>query len=207
METAGKLVRVTPQKLQAILDRLEAEQATRLAILGPYASLSADPNDWPEPVRGRQVFQLGEPWPGLVNLVIQLRHLERLDLWRLELGDAGARAIARHLTRLQDEYNRALRDCDIVVSLFKTKVGKFTEEEFDVAWERFKATDKPRIFTFFRSFQLSDHELETRADDFDSLKRLKKKLSDLGHFHTKYNDAEHLMRQFRDQLVELGLLR
>jgi hypothetical protein len=58
-------------------------------------------------------------------------------------------------TRLQDEYNQALRDCDIVVSLFKTKVGKFTEEEFDVAWATFQATDKPRIFTFFRSFQLS----------------------------------------------------
>jgi hypothetical protein len=110
-------------------------------------------------------------------------------------------------TRLQDEYNQALRDCDIVVSLFKTKVGKFTEEEFDVAWEAFKATDKPRIFTFFRSFQLSDQELETKADDLDSLKRFKKKLSDLGHFHTKYNNAEHLKRQFRDQLVQLGFLK
>lgn len=40
-------------------------------------------------------------------------------------------------TRLPDEYNRALRDYDIVVSLFKTKVGKFTEEEFDVAWANF----------------------------------------------------------------------
>lgn len=93
------------------------------------------------------------------------------------------------------------------MSLFKTKVGKFTEEEFDVAWEKFKATDKPRIFTFFRRFQLSDDELETKADDLDSLKRFKKKLSDLGHFYTKYDDAEHLKRQFRDQLVRLGFLK
>ena len=35
-------------------------------------------------------------------------------------------------TRLQDEYNRALRDCDIVVRLFKTKVGKLPELRF--AW-------------------------------------------------------------------------
>ena len=33
-------------------------------------------------------------------------------------------------TRLQDEYNKAIRDCDIFVSLFFTKVGKYTEEEF-----------------------------------------------------------------------------
>ncbi|MCY2990303.1 MAG: ADP-ribosylation factor-like protein, partial [Planctomycetota bacterium] len=109
-------------------------------------------------------------------------------------------------TRLQDEYNQSLRDCDIVVSLFKTKVGKFTEEEFDVAWETFKATDKPRIFTFFRDFQLSGDEIKAKQKDLDSLHAFQQKLSDLGHFHTKYNDAEHLKRQFRDQLVQLGFL-
>ncbi|MBL9134717.1 MAG: hypothetical protein JNK85_02565, partial [Verrucomicrobiales bacterium] len=100
-----------------------------------------------------------------------------------------------------------LRECDVVVSLFKTKVGTFTEEEFDVAWEAFKATDKPRIFTFFRSFQMSDEELESKADDLNSLKNFKKKLSALGHFHTKYNDANHLNQLFRDQLVLLGILK
>ncbi|MEZ4659850.1 MAG: hypothetical protein R2911_20030 [Caldilineaceae bacterium] len=32
-------------------------------------------------------------------------------------------------TRLQDEYNKAIRACDIFVSLFMTKTGKYTEEE------------------------------------------------------------------------------
>jgi hypothetical protein len=31
-------------------------------------------------------------------------------------------------TRLQDEYNRAIRDCDLFVMLFSTRVGKYTEE-------------------------------------------------------------------------------
>ena len=31
---------------------------------------------------------------------------------------------------LQEEYNRKVRECDVFVSLFKTKTGKFTEEEF-----------------------------------------------------------------------------
>ena len=110
-------------------------------------------------------------------------------------------------TRLQDEYNQALRDCDIVVSLFKTKVGKFTEEEFDVAWANFQATDKPKIFTFFCDFQLSGDEIESKRADLDSLHNFQKKLSDLGHFHTKYNDAEHLKLKFRDQLMQLGFLK
>ncbi|MDB5385058.1 MAG: Ras of Complex, Roc, domain of DAPkinase, partial [Planctomycetaceae bacterium] len=109
-------------------------------------------------------------------------------------------------TRLQDEYNSVLRDCDIVVSLFKTKVGKFTEEEIDVAWENFKATGKPKIYTYFREIQMPADKTKANLADLKSLERFKKKLADLGHFYTKYNDAEHLKRQFRDQLTQLGLL-
>ncbi len=31
-------------------------------------------------------------------------------------------------TRLQDEYNKAIQECDIFVMLFATKVGNYTEE-------------------------------------------------------------------------------
>ena len=54
-------------------------------------------------------------------------------------------------TRLQDEYNKAVRACDIFVSLFFTKTGKFTEEEFDTAHRQFKSTGNPRIYTFFKN--------------------------------------------------------
>ena len=54
-------------------------------------------------------------------------------------------------TRLQDEYNKAIRDCDIFVCLFFTKTGKFTEEEFDVAHRQFKDSGRPRIYTFFKN--------------------------------------------------------
>src|ERR687895_384638 len=39
-------------------------------------------------------------------------------------------------TRLQDEYNKAIRECDIFVMLFHTKVGQYTEEEFENAFGR-----------------------------------------------------------------------
>ena len=54
-------------------------------------------------------------------------------------------------TRLQDEYNREIVTCDILVCLFFTKTGKFTEEEFDTAYRRFKETGKPQIFTYFKN--------------------------------------------------------
>src|SRR5206468_1813954 len=49
-------------------------------------------------------------------------------------------------TRLQDEYNKEVRAADIFVSLFMTKTGKYTEEEFDVANQAFHTMGKPRIF-------------------------------------------------------------
>ena len=58
-------------------------------------------------------------------------------------------------TRLQDEYNKAVRDCDIFVSLFFTKTGRFTEEEFDTARSQFKKTGRPRIYTFFKDAMVS----------------------------------------------------
>jgi len=48
-------------------------------------------------------------------------------------------------TRLQDEYNQAIRECDVFVMLFFTKVGKYTAEEFETAFGQFKATNKPFI--------------------------------------------------------------
>ena len=72
-------------------------------------------------------------------------------------------------TRKQDDYNNALRECDIVVCLFKTKVGKFTEEEFDEALKKFQSAGKPKILTFFRDFELSGDEIKSKRKDLDSL--------------------------------------
>ncbi|MFH0341360.1 MAG: hypothetical protein ACHBNF_04350 [Chromatiales bacterium] len=58
-------------------------------------------------------------------------------------------------TRLQDEYNKAIRECDISVMLFWTKVGPYTEEEFETAFGQFRATNKPFIFTYFKDAEIS----------------------------------------------------
>ncbi|MEM6831646.1 MAG: COR domain-containing protein, partial [Bacteroidota bacterium] len=54
-------------------------------------------------------------------------------------------------TRLQDEYNHAVKNSDIFVSLFETKVGQFTEEEFETAFGQFQATGKPYVYTYFKN--------------------------------------------------------
>jgi internalin A len=101
-------------------------------------------------------------------------------------------------TRLQDEYNKEVRACDIFVSLFFTKTGKFTEEEFDVAHSQFKSTGKPLIYTYFKNADIKTGS--AREDDLTSLWKFQKKLENLNHFYTKYDNTDHLLLQFRGQL-------
>jgi len=104
-------------------------------------------------------------------------------------------------TRLQNEYNRAICACDVFVSLFFTKTGKFTEEEFEVAHRQFKNNHRPIIYTFFKNADIKTGS--ARKDDLNSLWAFQTKLDKLGHFYTIYDNIEHLKRQFRDQLDKL----
>ena len=100
--------------------------------------------------------------------------------------------------RLQNEYNKAIRNCDIFVSLFKTKTGKYTEEEFDVAHQTFQETGKPMIYTYFRETNVSASASNRQA--LMSLWDFQDKLKKLKHFQTEYESIDGLQKHFRDQL-------
>jgi hypothetical protein len=106
---------------------------------------------------------------------------------------------AMSATRKQDDYNRVLKDCDIFLSLFATKAGKYTEEEFDAAFEQFKTTGSPQIFTFFKNTPTTTANLVQK--DLESLWKMQKKLADLGHFYTHYQTEHDLNLQFTQQLT------
>ncbi|MGK7883303.1 MAG: hypothetical protein AB4057_01595 [Crocosphaera sp.] len=101
-------------------------------------------------------------------------------------------------TRLQDEYNKAIKECDLFVSLFNTKVGQYTEEEVMIAWEAFKENNKPLIYTYFKESQINVSQ--ANIEQLQSLEDFKRKLRELGHFYTKYNNIEDLKYKFSEQL-------
>lgn len=105
-------------------------------------------------------------------------------------------------TRLQDEYNKAIRQCDIFVMLFFTKVGKYTEEEFETAFGQFKATNKPFIFTYFKDAGITTGS--ANKEDLLSLWAFQEILGKLGHFYTKYKNIDELKFKFNQQLDKLA---
>jgi hypothetical protein len=103
-------------------------------------------------------------------------------------------------TRLQDEYNKGVRESDLFVSLFKTKTGKYTEEEFNAAHTAFRAKGKPIVYTYFKNVQIDAASI---TDEINTLLAFKKRLSGLGHYPTYYKNIEDLTFQFQQQLEKL----
>jgi hypothetical protein len=104
----------------------------------------------------------------------------------------------------QPAYNEVVKQCDIIVCLFHTKIGPFTLQEFDTALTQFQATGKPLIYTYFK--KLGAKEVETKG-----LKAFRQRLfNDLKHFYGKYDNFPDLQNQFRHQLdlmAERGIIQ
>ncbi len=101
------------------------------------------------------------------------------------------------LTSKQDDYNKAIQNSQIVICLFFTKAGKYTQEEFDTALKQFQKTGSPLIYTYFRTGAPEPDSNDPAALE---LSAFKKRISDIGHFYTRYDDIGDLKYQFRKQL-------
>lgn len=112
-----------------------------------------------------------------------------LEIWE----DLSARMSS---TRSQDEYNQKIRESDLFVLLAYSKVGMYTEEEFETAFGSFQKTKTPFIFTYFEN-------IETGIED--SLNGFKNKLKELGHFYSTYSNFDNLWNQFNKELDRLLL--
>lgn len=110
-----------------------------------------------------------------------------LDIWE----DVSARMSA---TGSQSAYNKFVQEADLFVFLAFSKVGIYTEEEFENAFGQFKSTQKPFIFTYFKT---------PPPDTEDSLAHFKQKLNELKHFYSNFNDFNDLWNQFNKELDRL----
>ncbi|MEM0992547.1 MAG: NB-ARC domain-containing protein, partial [Bacteroidota bacterium] len=100
-------------------------------------------------------------------------------------------------TRSQDEYNKLVRAADIFICLAFTKVGKYTHEEFEQAYQQFKRTGQPKIVVYFKK---ENYPQGTSARDLLSLEDFQQKLSDLKYFPSEYKSADGLWNKINDEI-------
>jgi hypothetical protein len=110
-----------------------------------------------------------------------------LDIWEDMSGKLSQ-------TSSQDEYNKRVKSSDLFVILVFTKLGMYTEVEFDNAYEHFKANNKPFIYTYFK---------DSKVPIKDTVSNFKEKLSKDGHFYTMFKDSNHLWNLFNKELDRL----
>ena len=117
-----------------------------------------------------------------------------LEIWE-DAGDAMSR------TRSQDEYSRLLIECDLFVMLYWTKVGKYSNEEYDLARAQFLSTHKPKkIYTYRKTIPPI---VPPSQADTDSLQAFEEKLSRMELFPINYDSAEALQLDFGTKLKDL----
>lgn len=104
-------------------------------------------------------------------------------------------------TRLQDEYNTAVINSDVFLSLFWTKVGKYSSEEFNKALMSFQDKGRPFVYTYFKNAPVNPKDLN--EEDANSKFRFLKELKELGHYPTDYNNIEDLKYKFKMQLQKI----
>jgi len=95
--------------------------------------------------------------------------------------------------RIQDYYNKEMLQCDIVIALFFKKVGRFTKEEFDIAYKNLKEGKKPfHMFVFFKDTEIL---ISTIDEEVLGIKNLKKQIDN-------YEQIYHIFKT-TDELIDI----
>ena len=100
-------------------------------------------------------------------------------------------------TRKQEDFNKIMLTCDVVIVLFYQKVGKFTHEEFRRAYESLKHGNKPSyLFVYFKKFDYS----EASQSDLTQILELQREIEGYDQFHKFFSSVDDLKYDIQSQL-------
>jgi hypothetical protein len=110
--------------------------------------------------------------------------------------------------RKQDDYNQRLAKCDVCVVLFWTKVGKFTLDEFELAYQLYRDTERPKVFVYQKILapDVSPLEWERKSKE-EFLGRLRRPGKEQFPIQfSNYDELENKFKRSLDDLFEMGFL-
>ncbi|MBR2890056.1 MAG: tetratricopeptide repeat protein [Oscillospiraceae bacterium] len=99
----------------------------------------------------------------------------------------------------QQEYDREIRESELVFFLFFRKVGDYTRHELEVALEAFRDRKKPRIVTYFKYITSIDEAAREVRDFMRLLDR------EMKHYYNTYGHIDTLKLGVLMQIKLLGL--
>jgi len=101
--------------------------------------------------------------------------------------------------RIQDSFNQEMYSCDIFIFLFYKKIGEYTREEFNVAYQIIKQSYSKQkyLFVFFKSADIPIDEV-----NYDILERKKfiKEIEQLEQLYDNFTSISDLKIKIRHQL-------
>ena len=104
--------------------------------------------------------------------------------------------------RKQDIFNAEVLKSDIFLCLVYDRIGQFSKEEFDNAYNGFHEKGKPRkIYVYFKNTPIKPDEI---PDDYHSVTELKELIKKFEQIYNSYENIDELLRKVKDNL-ELDL--
>ena len=121
-----------------------------------------------------------------LNRVFKCRGIE-LEISKWEFLDESMGPLHK-----QEEYNREIKTCDMCLVLYWTKIGDYTREELEVAYNELQAGRKPyKLYIYFKEVgEIGKDVMEFKAG-FER---------HYGHFYCKYENIDTLKLRFVLQL-------
>jgi len=125
-------------------------------------------------------------------------------MWELE-----SKKFDPHLKRKQETFNKRLATCDVVFFLIGTRIGDYTQEEFDYACSLAKEGGKLKILIYFKNIPLSTDQLtKDDASLLGEVKQLQHHISEeLGQAYGTYNDISEIISAVYLEAMDVLLSR
>ena len=99
----------------------------------------------------------------------------------------------------QSKYDKEILDSELSVFIFFKKVGQYTEHEFNIAYNSFKAELRPKILTVFKCVDDAGQVLDSVRFFADKLDR------ELKHYYKTYVNSDSLKLWLIMQIKTMGL--
>lgn len=100
--------------------------------------------------------------------------------------------------RAQERYSEEISKCDIVIVLFYKRVGKYTKEEFDIAYNLFKSGRNPRhLYVYFKRWMVPSDKID---DDILDVSKIRNEISTKEQIFINFETKSELQYSVTQQI-------